>query len=93
MIRRKTKRKRKEEGKEGHESKFEEVDEEKEKEEKKKVKEVSNEWEQFNKNKPPVDEKVGGCDERGVRFVLQVVVERHGSMSALRANLSSVRCC
>ena len=53
MIRRKTKRKRKEEGKEGHESKFEEVDEEKEKEEKKKVKEVSHEWEQFNKNKPP----------------------------------------
>merc|ERR1712022_18882 len=45
------------EEKEGDEPKIEEVDEEKEKEAKKKktkkVKEVSHEWEQLNKNKPP----------------------------------------
>ena len=83
------------EGKEGHEPKFEEADEEKEKEEKKKkkVKEVSPRVGAVQQEQTPVDEKVGGCNERGVRLVLQVAVERHGSISALRANLNSVRCC
>ena len=65
-------------GKEGNEPKVEEVDEEKEKDEKnektKTVKEVSNEWEQLNKNKTSLVAEFGGCDERRARIVLQIVV-------------------
>ena len=71
--------KKEEDGKEGGEPKIEEADEEKEKRGEEKEEEGEGGVPRVGaaqQEQIPVDEKVGGCDERGVLLALQVAVER-----------------